>query len=103
MEGQYDSMIPWSLPSIRNPLFTMGAVAAPLLLQSLLATAVQKVKNPETSVREAIVSTLMTSLVTMHGPSLMQEVSRGMSPMASQVLPRPIDSSSADGWKRAIG
>jgi len=40
MDGTYDSMIPWSLPSIRNPLFTMGAVAAPLLLQSVLATAV---------------------------------------------------------------
>jgi hypothetical protein len=28
----YESMIPWSQPSLANPLYSLGAVAAPLMV-----------------------------------------------------------------------
>lgn len=48
----------------------------------------------------AILQTLLASIVAMHGPAMAQELSKGVSPAASAVLPRPGDHTPADGWRR---
>jgi hypothetical protein len=49
-----------------------------------------------------VLNTLLTSLLGMHGPVALQEMNRGLSATASQVLPRPLDRSSYDGVKRIV-
>lgn len=94
-------MIPWAMPSLKNPSYTMGQLVAPLLVQTALAAAVHRAtSDSKEPVASTVLNTLLTSLVGMHGPMMLAEMSRGMSPSASAMLPRPSDKSSNDGIKR---
>ncbi len=60
-------------------------------------------KDESEPVSNSVLNTLLTSLVGMHGPLMLAEMSRGMSPSASALLPRPSDRGSHEGIKRLVG
>ena len=44
-DGQYESMIPWVQPTLKNPSYALSQIVTPLTVQTLLAVLVHGVKK----------------------------------------------------------